>query len=50
MFSVGSVFKTNERLNGKIADLRPEWNTIEMHPVFRSGRPLSIPIKIKEYE
>lgn len=50
MFSVGSVFKTNERLNGRIVDLRPEWNTIEMHPVFRSGRPLSIPIKIKEYE
>ncbi len=50
MFSTGSVFKTNERLNGKIVDLRPEWNTIEMHPVFRSGRPLSIPIKIKEYE
>jgi CRISPR type III-A-associated RAMP protein Csm4 len=43
MFTEGSVFKAG-KLNGKVLDLRPEWDNNELHPVYRSGKPLSIPI------
>ena len=45
MIDAGSVLHTNIPLKGKVVDLRPEWNDPKMHPAFRSGRPLSIPIK-----
>lgn len=50
MFNTGSIFKTNSSLQGKIVDLRPDWNNEEMHPVYRSGLPLTIPIKIADHE
>lgn len=30
--------------DGKITDLQPVWNDIEMHPVWRDGRAFSIPV------
>jgi len=44
MFDEGSVFSTKTSLQGKVEDLKPDWNT-ELHPVFRSGRTIMIPIK-----
>ncbi len=46
MFKTGSLFNTTNSLNGKLVDLRPEWNDKDMHPVFRSGIPFVIPVKI----
>lgn len=43
MFNTASVFKTVNSLEGKIVDLRPKWEN--MHPVYRSGKALSIGIK-----
>ena len=48
MFNVGSLFPVNESLTGRIVDLAPAWNDERMHPVFRSGRPFYIPVKINE--
>lgn len=45
MFNVGSVFHTTGSLEGKVVDLKPDWNDERMHPVFRSGKPFIIPIK-----
>lgn len=45
MFDVGSVFFGKHTLVGKIVDLRPDWNE-PMHPVYRSGKPFCLPIKI----
>ncbi|MEZ7695392.1 type III-A CRISPR-associated RAMP protein Csm4 [Prevotella jejuni] len=50
MFNVGSYFNTKEQLQGKVVDLQPKWNSNEIHPVYRSGLPLSVPIKILNYE
>lgn len=50
MFDAGSVFLTNRDINGTIVDLSPEWNTNEIHPVYRSGRPLYIKIKMYKNE
>lgn len=50
MMSVGSVLKTVNPLEGKVVDLRPNWNDNLLHPVYRSGRALSIPIRISDYE
>ena len=44
MFSPGSFFHTLEHLDGKIVDLRPDWNDNNLHPVFRSGKPFVIQI------
>lgn len=47
MLNVGSVLATSAPiLNGKIVDLKPEYNDNRMHPVYRSGKPLYIPIKL----
>ena len=46
MFGVGSILKTNQDLIGKIVNLRPDWNDQSLHPVFRSGRALSLPINL----
>lgn len=48
MLNAGSVFPTTALLRGKVVDLRPEWNDAAMHPVYRSGIPMCIPIKQKE--
>ncbi len=48
MFNAGSVFKTSADLKGKVVDLRPSWNDSALHPVYRSGKPLSVSIKMNE--
>lgn len=49
MFQVGSILKTTESLQGKIVDLCPtDYHDERMHPVYRSGKPLAIPIKLTE--
>ena len=48
MFNVGSLFPTTGSLTGKIVNLAPAWNDERMHPVYRSGRPFYIPVKINE--
>ena len=44
MFAPGSLFATTRTLHGKVVDLRPSFNDPSLHPVYRSGRPFSIPI------
>lgn len=44
-FGVGSTFHTTKRLEGKIVDVTPEWNDSSMHPIYRSGKPLTVNIK-----
>ena len=48
MFNTGSLFPTTEPLTGKIVNLAPAWNDERMHPVYRSGRPFYLPVKINE--
>lgn len=50
MFDSSSILKVEEPLYGKIVNLRPEWNNYNLHPVYRSGKPFYIPIKIINYE
>lgn len=47
MFGEGSVFPTCASIEGKVVDLRPNWKSEDMHPVYRSGKPLCVPIKIE---
>lgn len=44
MFNTGSSFKTLVPLEGKVVDLRPDWNDATLHSVFRSGKPFVIQI------
>jgi len=46
MFGVGSVFPGTELLGGKVVNLTPEWNDTRMHEVYRSGKPLYLPVTI----
>ena len=46
MFSSGSVFATTESIVGKIANLAPIYEY--MHPVYRSGRALTLKIKMQQ--
>lgn len=47
MFNVGSILQSNAKLSGKIVDLKPtNYNDERMHPVYRSGKPLALPIKL----
>ena len=46
MMETGSVLHTSQPLEGMITDLRPEWSSSNMHPVYRSGKLLSLPINI----
>lgn len=50
MFNVGSVFKTTTAIQGKIVDLRPDWNDERMHPIYRSGKPFVVPVNLMENE
>jgi CRISPR-associated protein Csm4 len=43
MFSEGSVFN-GKNLNGKVLNLRPKWDDEKLHPVYRSGKPVYIPV------
>lgn len=47
MFTEGSVFKVGE-LQGKVLDIRPQWDDDKLHPVYRSGKPVGIPIIINQ--
>lgn len=44
MFDTGSVLAIKEPLQGRIVNVAPEWNNSDMHPVFRSGKPLTVHI------
>lgn len=46
-FDIGSVLKLKGNCNivGKVENLRPSWSDDALHPVFRSGRAIAIPIK-----
>ncbi len=46
MFGPGSVFATTQLLVGKVVDLRPQWNDDTLHPVYRSGKPFVVPVKL----
>ncbi len=46
MFDVGSVFPLTQSLKGKIVDLFPNWNDESIHPVYRSGKPFCLPVKM----
>lgn len=46
-FNFGSVFSTTDSLRGKVVDLTPSWNDEAAHPVYRSGKPLCVPIKTR---
>lgn len=46
MFDYGSLLCTTNTLKGKTVDLAPSWNDEKMHPVYRSGHPLCIPVKL----
>lgn len=50
MFNVGSVFKTTADLQGKIVDLKPDWNDERMHSIYRSGKPFVVPVNLIENE
>lgn len=46
MFNVGSTFPITQELKGTIVNLAPEWNDPAIHPVYRSGKPIVIRIKM----
>lgn len=50
MFDAGSVFHTTQTLKGEIVNLAPQWNSNDMHPVYRSGRPLCITVNMNSHE
>lgn len=41
-FGEGSAFKSSASLKGKYVNLQPQWDTPDMHPVWRCGMPLFI--------
>ncbi len=43
-FTEGSAFDTPLNLKGKYADLKPQWNEGQMHPVWRDGQPIFIEV------
>ena len=45
MYQEGSVFYCEDCPSGVIVDLRPQWNDARMHPVYRSGKAMFVPIK-----
>lgn len=45
MLRCGSCLKTGTALHGKVVDLKPD--NVDIHPVYRSGKPLYIPIVSK---
>lgn len=49
-FAEGSIFPSKEALKGKVLDLSPAWNDERMHPAYRSGKPLVVPVKMNDDE
>ena len=49
LLEVGSLLKTKQLLKGKVVNLRPAWEDAALHPVYRSGKPISIPIKLFQH-
>lgn len=47
MFKSSSIFSGVHNLKGKIADVTPSWNDERMHKVLRSGRPITLPVKMQ---
>ena len=45
MFQEGSVFPSNIKLKGKVIDLKPD-TTPELHPVYRDGTSIFLPLNI----
>lgn len=45
MFNTGSVFLMAMPIEGRIVNLRPDWNDERLHPVYRSGKPFVVQIK-----
>ena len=45
MFTEGSLFATDQ-LAGKIENLRPVWNDENLHPVYRDGRAIYLPVNL----
>lgn len=47
LLEMGSVLKMKEsyKIQGKVVNLRPAWNSDELHPIYRSGKALCFPIK-----
>lgn len=45
MFTEGSVISRG-KLEGKIENLRPEWNDHLLHPVWRDGRAFVVPVNL----
>lgn len=50
MFNTASVLKISICPRGCVVNVAPEWNNEKMHPVYRSGRSLALPIKTVDYE
>ncbi|WP_291528070.1 type III-A CRISPR-associated RAMP protein Csm4 [Bacteroides sp. UBA939] len=50
MFGCGSIFPVVQSLKGKVVDLRPDWNDKCLHPVYRTGKPFCLHIKVNDYE
>lgn len=46
MFDYGSLLSTTKPLKGKTINLAPAWNDERMHPVYRNGHPICIPVKL----
>ena len=44
LFQTGSVLCSKSKLNGKVVELTPKFK--EINPVYRSGRAITIPVKI----
>lgn len=42
MFDTGSVISSKANLKGRVVDVSPKWNATDMHPVYRSGKPMAI--------
>lgn len=45
MFTSGSLFNSTHPISGKVVDLRPSWNDGNLHPIYRSGKAITINIK-----
>jgi CRISPR type III-A-associated RAMP protein Csm4 len=45
MFTEGSLFSA-DHLTGKIENVRPEWNDMLLHPVYKDGRVCTLPVNI----
>ena len=48
MFTEGSVFAFGDKpVEGVVENIRPLWNDNDLHPIFRDGKAIFLPMKIK---